>query len=38
MDPPVRSVPVTVTDVPPVSGPEVGLTDVTVGAAGLGVR
>ena len=31
---PVKPVPVTVTDVPPVLGPEVGLTPVTVGAGG----
>ena len=30
---PVRLVPVTVTTVPPVVGPEAGLTPVTVGAA-----
>ena len=30
---PVKLVPVTVTEVPPVVGPEVGLTAVTVGAA-----
>jgi hypothetical protein len=32
---PVRLVPVIVTDVPPVTGPEVGLTAVTVGAGGV---
>jgi len=30
---PVKSVPVMITDVPPVAGPLVGLNDVTVGAA-----
>ncbi len=30
---PDRLVPVTVTVVPPVAGPDVGLTEVTVGAA-----
>jgi hypothetical protein len=32
-DPPVRFVPVTVTEVPPVVGPDVGAIDVTVGSA-----
>ena len=30
---PLRSVPVIVTDVPPVTGPEFGLTEVTTGVA-----
>ena len=33
---PVKPVPVTVTDVPPVVGPEEGLTEVTVGVVGGG--
>ena len=33
---PVKLVPVTVTEVPPVVGPEVGLTAVTVGAGDVG--